>query len=204
MPARRSLYWRLNWYRQSELDGALLLGRLSRHVSDPYLVHQLIQHCADEARHALLWSRVLRVLDLPVVRIRRPYQSFYAEEGAAPRTLVETLALTHIFEQRVQEHFTSELADRSCPRVARCAFQAMLRDERRHLDWIARWLAERPEAAPILTRYRRADERIAARLTPFRERLWDIAGLGEEGAGEEDDHQPATEERHQAQSEHPA
>ena len=57
MRGRRSLYWRLNWYRQSELDGALLLGRMVRHVTDPYLVRQLTQHCADEARHAWQWAR---------------------------------------------------------------------------------------------------------------------------------------------------
>ena len=35
MPVRRSLYWRLNWYRQSELEGALLLGGGSEWTLDP-------------------------------------------------------------------------------------------------------------------------------------------------------------------------
>ena len=67
MTGGRSLCWRLNWYRQSELEGALLLGRLARHVDDPYLVHQLTKHCADEARHAWLWQRTLTGLFLPAV-----------------------------------------------------------------------------------------------------------------------------------------
>ncbi len=33
----RNLAWRLSWYRQSELEGALLLGRMVRQASDPYL-----------------------------------------------------------------------------------------------------------------------------------------------------------------------
>ena len=51
MHDRRNLEWRLNWYRQSELDGSLLLGGLVRLSRDPYLVQQLTRHCADEARH---------------------------------------------------------------------------------------------------------------------------------------------------------
>ena len=38
MQGLRSLAWRLNWYRHSELDGALLLGRMIRRATDPYLV----------------------------------------------------------------------------------------------------------------------------------------------------------------------
>ena len=47
-----NLAWKLNWYRQSELEGALLLGRLVRQADDPELIARLTKHCADEARHA--------------------------------------------------------------------------------------------------------------------------------------------------------
>ncbi len=46
------LAWKLNWYRQSELEGALILGKLVRVVDCPELVLRLTEHCADEARHA--------------------------------------------------------------------------------------------------------------------------------------------------------
>ena len=35
MRDRRALAWLLNWYRQSELEGALLLGRMVRYADDP-------------------------------------------------------------------------------------------------------------------------------------------------------------------------
>src|SRR5678815_6105725 len=74
MHDRRNLEWRLNWYRQSELDGSLLLGGLVRLSRDPYLVQQLTKHCADEARHSWLWARTIVQLGLATVRIRRSYQ----------------------------------------------------------------------------------------------------------------------------------
>ena len=205
MRDRRSLYWRLNWYRQSELDGALLLGRLVRQVTTPYLVLQLTNHCADEARHAWQWARTIDALGLPTVRIRRSYQSFYLSEISTPRTITEVLALTHVFEHRVHRHFTDELSQGGLPEEVQRTFRAMLRDEQGHLDWIAAWLASRPEAAAILSRYRSADERVVERLMPYEQRMWDIEGLGEElTEGSRDDHCTEKEERHQAQPQHPS
>jgi hypothetical protein len=205
MQELRSLSWRLNWYRQSELEGALLLGRMIRHVTDPYLVCQLTRHCADEARHAWLWARTLETLDLPTVRIRRSYQSFYLDEISAPRALAEVLALTHVFEHRVHRYFTGELSRPGLPDAVRRTFRTLIRDEQGHLDWIARWLAERPECEAILNRYRSADERVVQRLTPYGERLWDVSGLGEElGEWNDDEFRIAAEKSHPAESQHPA
>ena len=203
MRERRSLYWRLNWYRQSELDGALLLGRMVRHVTDPYLVRQLTQHCADEARHAWQWARTIDVLELPTMRIRRSYQSFYLDETSAPRTITEVLALTHVFEHRVHSHFADELSQGGLPEEVRRTFRAMLRDEQGHLDWVAGWLSSRPDAAAALSRYRGADERVVERLMPYAEHMWDIEGLGEELVEESDaEHRTEQEECHQAESQH--
>ncbi|HYE20325.1 MAG TPA: hypothetical protein VEA69_17900 [Tepidisphaeraceae bacterium] len=97
----RAWSWKLNWFRQSELDGALLLGRMVRSTDDAYLIAALTRHCADEARHSLLWSQAIAAARLPAVRIHRPYQSFYWDQSPPPRTLPEVLVVTHVFEQRV-------------------------------------------------------------------------------------------------------
>jgi tRNA isopentenyl-2-thiomethyl-A-37 hydroxylase MiaE len=189
----------LNWYRQSELEGALLLGRLARHVDDPYLVHQLTKHCADEARHAWLWQRTLTEMSLPAVRIRRSYQSFYADETAAPRGLLEALALTHVFELRVHAHFSDELRKPDVPEAVRRTYRSLLRDEDGHLDWIGRWLATQEGVERILGRYRAADQHVIRRLEPYGDRLWDVQGLGEELAEKtDDDIRHPEEERHSA------
>jgi len=195
MSERRNLAWRLHWYRQSELEGSLLLGRMIRKTSDASIVGRLTKHCADEARHSWLWSRAIDALSLPPVRIHRSYQSFYLDEVSAPRTLVEVLALTHVFEHRVDRHFAAELERRDLPAVVRRTLGVMLRDEVGHLDWVAKWLAGQPEAERLLADYRRADELVVQRLMPFHDRMWDIEGLGEEliGGGHETTERTACE-----------
>lgn len=180
MDDRRNLCWKLNWYRQSELEGALLLGRILRQTGAPDVIGPLARHCADEARHAWLWQRTLTALQMPTVRIFRSYQSFYQDETEPPGTTVEVLALTHIFEQRVHRRFTEESGQSGLPEVLRRTYTAMLRDERGHLDWVSCWLAKCDDAEKHLRRYRLADERVFQRLAPFAERIWDIQGLGEE------------------------
>ena len=180
MPDRRALAWLLNWYRQSELEGALLLGRMVRVADDPYVIGELTRHAADEARHAWLWQRTIAQLNLPSVRIVRSYQSFYAAEGILPQRLGEVLALTHVFERRVDMEFTEQILRGGFPDAANRTFEALLRDEQRHLSWIAEWLADHRDLAHLVDRYTRIDAAVADRLRPFRDRLWDIPGLGEE------------------------
>jgi bacterioferritin (cytochrome b1) len=180
MNTRRNLAWKLNWYRQSELEGALLLGRMVRHAGEPALVWHLTRHCADEARHAWLWERTLTALDLPTIRIDRSYQSFYLEATAAPRSLPEVLGLTHIFEQRVHRQFSEELADPDLPAAVRRTFNALMKDEEGHLAWVAQWLSTQPDGEAILERYRAIDEQVYQALRPYRDCIWNISGLGEE------------------------
>src|SRR4051812_47778819 len=97
-PAIRNLAWKLNWYRQSELEGALLLGRMVRVAGSGQLIAKLMKHCADEARHGHLWSQCIEELGLPHVRIHRSYQSLFLEQGGTPVSLIEVLAFTQIFE----------------------------------------------------------------------------------------------------------
>jgi len=180
MRDQRALAWLLNWYRQSELEGALLLGRMVRYTDDPDVLSELTRHAADEARHAWLWQKTIAHLQLAPVRIHRSYQSFYATDGAAPQRLAEVLALTHVFEQRVDREFSEQLDDPRLPEAVHRTFRALLRDEQRHLDWIARWLGERTELQPLVARYSEIDAHVAGTLRPFRDRLWEVAGLGEE------------------------
>jgi rubrerythrin len=176
----RALAWLLNWYRQSELEGALLLGRMVRVTDDPYVIAELTRHAADEARHAWLWQRAIAELGLASVRILRSYQSFYVTEGAMPQRLAEVLALTHVFERRVDIEFTEQIREGDFPEPAVRTFKALLHDEQRHLSWIAEWLASQTGAPPLVARFSEIDRRVSTGLRPFREHLWDVPGLGEE------------------------
>jgi hypothetical protein len=176
----RALAWKLNWYRQSELEGALLLGRLVRQADDASLVLLLSRHCADEARHSSLWADCVAELDLPVVRICRSYQSFYNDHGGTPTRIAEALALTHVFEKRVWKQFQKDLSQPGLPAPVSACLRTLLHDERQHLDWVRQWLSNRPEGSELLKRFAQVDERVYAALAPFEECMWDIPGVGEE------------------------
>ena len=178
--ATRNLAWKLNWYRQSELEGSLLLGRMVRVAGNGELIARLMKHCADEARHGELWSACIRELGLPYIRIHRSYQSFFLEHGGTPTSLTEVLAFTQVFERRVHKGFTDELAAPGLPAPARATFEIMIHDEKEHLEWVHHWLKPLPEAPALLKKYIEIDNILYARLMPLLSHLWDIPGLGEE------------------------
>jgi hypothetical protein len=178
--ATRNLVWKLNWFRQSELEGSLLLGRMVRVAGNGELIARLMKHCADEARHGELWSVCIRELNLPYIRIHRSYQSFFLEYGGTPSSLIEVLAFTQIFERRVHKVFTDELATPGLSSPARATFETMIHDEKEHLEWVHHWLKPQPEAPALLKKYMDIDNVLYARLHPFLSHLWDIPGLGEE------------------------
>src|SRR5687767_12476569 len=151
--ATLNLAIKLNWYRQSELEGSLTLGRLTGRVSDPHLIFRLTRHCAEEAEHSRIWADTITALGLPVIRIRRSYQSFYLNHGAAPASVLEVLCFTQIFERSVHRRFTAELRDAATPAAARAACKKMIEDERDHLGWVAAWLRTQADARSCLRHY---------------------------------------------------
>lgn len=177
---RRNLAWKLNWFRQSELEGALLLGRMAGGVEDGCLAAQLTKHCAEEAEHSRLWADAIGELGLPHIRIFRSYQSFYLQQGGPPATLLEVLCFTQIFERRVHQRFHEELRRPDTPPAARRNYERMIEDERGHLAWVADWLRAQPAAPECLRRYEGTDRAVLQTLLPFEHRLWAIPGLGRE------------------------
>ena len=176
----RNLAWRLNWYRQSELEGALLLGRMVRAASDSFLVRKLTRHAADEARHAALWADAIAEASLPTIRIFRSYQSLYGDHGGMPVGMQEVLAFTQIFERRVHKRFTSELHQSDLPAPARKAFEIMIADESDHLEWVLDWLRTQADSEALFQKYQSIDLAVYHEVLPYENRLWEMPGLGEE------------------------
>jgi len=179
-PDQRNLAWKLNWFRQSELEGALLLGRMVGTVEDAELALRLTTHCAEEAEHARLWTEVIAELELPHIRIFRSYQSFFIEHSGVPASLVDVLCFTQIFERRVHRRFHDECRRASTPPAARRAYQRMMEDEKGHLAWVAAWLRDQPEAPESMRRYEEVDEAVLRALLPHEHALWRIPHLGKE------------------------
>jgi rubrerythrin len=181
----RNLAWKLNWWRQSELEGSLLLGRIVGAAEDGTLAAKLTRHSAEEAEHSRIWAEVIAELGLPHIRIFRSYQSFYLRHGGAPGSVLDVLCFTQVFERRVHTRFHEELCQPATPEPARHAYRRMMEDEKDHLAWVAAWLRGQPGAADGLERYREIDQVVFAELQPYSERLWEIPKLGCECAADQ-------------------
>src|SRR5213080_1696045 len=84
--------WLLSYYRESELAGALLMGRLAQQTDDDELRVRLTEHCAEEARHAWAWTEtILKVGGTPRA-VSETYQSRYHAAIGNPSSLIEVLA----------------------------------------------------------------------------------------------------------------
>jgi len=177
---RRNLTWKMNWYRQSELEGALLLGRLVAGVEDGDFAEKLTKHAADEARHSQMWAEAIREAGLGHVRIFRSYQSLYRDHGGTPATMVEALAFTQVFERRVHRTFTAEVKDATLPAVVRETYAVMIEDEKDHLGWVAEWLRSQSGARECLDHYHAIDLAVYEELRPNQDQLYSIEGLGQE------------------------
>jgi len=159
----------LNFYRASELHGGLILGRLVQHVRDPELIARLTAHSAEEVLHAQLWTEAI----IDVGGTPRPtsdtYQSRYAAVIGPPRSLVEVLALTQVFERGVYRHFVLHLRRRATHPRVQATLRRMLADERGHLSWVKEWLdrqtgARRAAVPALLERYSIVDADIRNQL----------------------------------------
>jgi acyl carrier protein len=174
--------WLLSYYRESELAGALLMGRLARETDDDDLRVRLTEHCAEEARHAWAWTEaILRVGGTPR-RVSETYQSRYHAAVGNPSNLLEVLALTQIFERRVVRHFKAHLAwPGTHPEVAR-TLQQLIDEEVGHIRWVKDRLDAYGEThgelvvKEMLDRFQRIDEQVYNGLKQYAECFDKVAG----------------------------
>ena len=158
--------WILSYYRESELAGSLVMGRLARETDDDDLRVHLTEHCAEEAMHAWLWTEtILKVGGMPK-RVAETYQTRYYAEIGTPTSLLEILALTQVFERRVIKHFRAHLTWPNVHPAVAATLQRMIEDEVGHISWVKdrldRYADEKGEAvvADAMRRFTEIDQRV--------------------------------------------
>jgi demethoxyubiquinone hydroxylase (CLK1/Coq7/Cat5 family) len=159
----------LNFYRASELQGGLILGRLVEHVRDPELILRLTEHSAEEVMHAQLWTETLVAVGGRPRPTSDTYQARYAAVIGTPSSLLEVLVLTQVFERGVYRHFVRHLRRPGTHQCVQATLRRMLDDERGHLSWVQEWLgrqtgARRTAIPALMRRYTAVDAAIHARL----------------------------------------
>ena len=172
--------WILSYYRESELAGSLIMGRLARETDDDDLRVHLTEHCAEEAQHAWMWTQTIARVGGTPRRVAETYQTRYFAEIGNPTTLLEILALTQVFERRVIRHFRAHLRwPGTHPAVAE-TLQRMIDDEVGHITWVKdrldRIAREKGDhtVSDTLRRFIEMDRRIYAELLTYRDRAREL------------------------------
>jgi bacterioferritin (cytochrome b1) len=165
---RRELYL-LNLYRNSELHGALLMGRIARSISHPDVLLGSTWHCATEAQHAALLTEVITSLGGTLEPTAETIQKHYSEDGGIPKDLVDLLVLSEVLEARVLTSYRAHLQRANVHPRVREVLEHIVNEEEGHSGdhgWAEQWLSTLPTERVQASRQKwtAIDARVAAAL----------------------------------------
>jgi hypothetical protein len=133
--------WLLSFYRTSEISGSLFFGRLARSMKPGATQHDMTKHFADEAAHAWQWTKCIESLDESPLRLTHAYQDNYVEAAGMPANLMEVLAITQVFEQRVIGQYAMHAKLPNLHPAIKSTLNLIMADEKWHIQWIGKALA---------------------------------------------------------------
>jgi bacterioferritin (cytochrome b1) len=169
MPLTRRELWLLNLYRNSELHGALLMGRLARSVTSVDVLVGATRHCATEAHHAALLTEVIAKLGGVIDPSTETIQMHYSQDGGIPKDLVDLLVISEILEARVLASYREHLQRSDVHPNVRQTLQRIIQDEEAHSGengWAEQLIAKMPQEQVAATREKWSivDRKVAAQL----------------------------------------
>jgi hypothetical protein len=171
-PSDREL-WALNFFRNSELHGALLMGRLARALHDTALLVHATRHCATEARHAAMLSEVIAAVGGRLDPGIETIQERYSAKGGVPTSLVDILVLSEVLEKRVLATYRSYLERTDVGPDVRATLQTIVAEmaeedegDGEHSGWIDEALDSQPRDAveEAGRRWRDVDRQVVAEV----------------------------------------
>jgi hypothetical protein len=168
LPTKRELRL-LSLYRNSELHGALLMGRLARSVSRPEVLLGATRHCATEALHAALLTELINGLGGSIDLSMETIQEHYSRLGGIPKELIDLLVLSEVLETRVLISYREHLQQSDVHPKVRETLERIIRDEEAHSGeqgWTEQLLAQLPEAEVTTAwkKWRDIDQTVAENL----------------------------------------
>ena len=160
--------WILSFYRTSEITGSLFFGRLARSIKSGQIQVDLTKHFADEAMHAHYWTQCLDRLESQPIKLRNAYQDQYLEAAGMPVNLMEVLAITQVFEQRVISQYSIHKQVRNLKPEIHETLELIMEDEKWHIHWVKEALAQmeikygKDLVESTIRRFRQADHEVYA------------------------------------------
>ncbi len=173
MPLTDRELWMLNFFRNSELHGALLMGRLARIPQTPELLKNITRHCATEAHHAALLTELIAGLGGAVDPKIRTVQEHYSREGGVPTELVDLLVLSQTLEHRVLITYRQQLDVSGLSQQIRNVLEEILREEEEHGGgeecWLEQTLSRLPadQVRASRRKWEEIDRKVAANLQAY-------------------------------------
>lgn len=177
-----NLHWLLSYYRISEIGGALFFGQIARSLKPSPIQCDLTRHFADEAQHARYWTECLQRLSAEPLKLDQTYQNQYLAATGMPTNLMEILALTQVFENRVVTQYNLHAQSPNLPLAVRDTLERIMEDERWHLKWIREALLGmedefgREQIRDTLKRFTEADRDVYRQtIAEHRDRIGQLA-----------------------------
>jgi hypothetical protein len=136
MKIDENLQWILSYYRSCEISGALFFGQLARSLKPSSIQCDMTRHFADEAQHARYWTNCLAELEAEPLKLCTSYQDQYIATAGLPANLMEILAITQVFENRVIIQYNLHAATAGLPPEVQDTLKVIMTDEQWHLEWI--------------------------------------------------------------------
>jgi len=147
----------------------------------------LTRHFADEAQHARYWTDCIQRLGAEPLRLDAAYQDRYLEAAGMPVNLMEVLAITQVFEQRVINQYARHARAPDVQPEIRDTLDRIMQDETWHLQWVRQALVSMEGEwgkETVLAAIRRcwdADQKVyAATLSEHAERVQHLLGISKE------------------------
>ena len=149
MPPTDRTLWVLNFFRNSELHGALLMGKLARTLTDQHLLVHVTRHCATEARHAAMISDTIEAIGGSIDPRIPPVQEHYSSSGGVPASIVDLLVLSEVLEHRVLHTYRQWAKRDDLGGAAQdCLLRILGEMEAEEEDQHARWLHDALDRYP--------------------------------------------------------
>jgi hypothetical protein len=128
--------WLLSFYRSSEITGSLFFGRLARSMREGALQRDMTKHFADEAMHSWYWTKCIEDLGAKPIKLREAYQDQYLEAAGMPVNVMEVLAVTQVFEQRVIGQYAVHANVVGLDPHIQSTLRQIMEDEKWHIQWV--------------------------------------------------------------------
>ena len=158
--------WLLSFYRYSEIQGAIFFAKVSQLIPTGPIQCDVTRHFADESQHARYWTDSIAQLGSEPIKLGNAYQDNYFKAAGVPKSLMEVMAITQVFETRaIREYGLHQKVPNLNP-IIRETLSKIMADEKWHLKWVSEALEDmesqygREKITETIKRYRQADQEV--------------------------------------------